>query len=67
VSGLLLNVPRERVLVGRTIEIYGWLALTHWERAAGRLQALVEKRRCYLGALIATPAATTPRWWCMGS
>ncbi len=52
VCGLLLNVPRERVLVGRTIEIYRWLDLPHWERAAGRLEALgregaVQLRRAF--------------------
>jgi len=49
VSGLLLNVPRERVLVGRTIEIYGWLDLTHLERAAGRLEALGREAAVLLG------------------
>jgi hypothetical protein len=49
VTGLLLNVPRERVLVGRTIEIYRWLDLTHWERAAARLEALWRKAPVVLG------------------
>ena len=49
VSGLLLNVPRERVLVGRTIEIYRWLDLPHWERAAGRLEALGREAAVQLG------------------
>ena len=46
---LLLNVPRERVLVGRTIEIYRWLDLPHWERAAGRLEALGREAAVQLG------------------
>jgi hypothetical protein len=49
VTGLLLNVPRERVLVGRTIEIYRWLDLTHWERAAARLEALWREAAVVLG------------------
>src|SRR6266702_5596 len=49
VCGLLLNVPRERVLVGRTIEIYRWLDLPHWERAAGRLEALGREAAVQLG------------------
>ena len=49
VCGLLLNVPRERVLVGRTIEIYRWLDLPHWERAAGRLEALGREASVQLG------------------
>jgi len=43
------NVPRERVLVGRTIEIYRWLDLPHWERAAGRLEALGREAAVQLG------------------
>jgi DNA-binding SARP family transcriptional activator len=49
VCGLLLNVPRERVLVGRTFEIYRWLDLPHWERAAGRLEALGREAAVQLG------------------
>ena len=49
VCGLLLNVPRDRVLVGRTIEIYGWLDLPHSERAAGRLEALGRAMAVQLG------------------
>ena len=49
VCGLLLHVPRERVLVGRTIEIYRWLDLPHWERAAGRLEALGREAAVQLG------------------
>src|SRR5712691_6929896 len=49
VCGLLLNVPREWVLVGRTIEIYRWLDLPHWERSAGRLEALGREAAVQLG------------------
>src|SRR6266852_3327481 len=52
VCGLLLHVPRERFLIRPTIEIYRWLDLPHWERAAGRLEALgreaaVQLRRAF--------------------
>src|SRR5207245_11676907 len=44
-----MNVPRERLLGGRTIEIYRWLDLLHWERAAGRLEALGREAAVQLG------------------
>ena len=49
VSSLVVDVPRERILVARKIEMYRWLDLEHWERAAGRLEALGREAALLLG------------------
>jgi hypothetical protein len=49
VSSLVVDVPRERILVARKIEMYRWLDLDHWERAAGRLEALGRAAALLLG------------------